>query len=111
MPAGAESSTGICSTVCDDTLPMRVRTCAVDGTMDPEFDGHPGEAPKGRLPWFRLPRRAWATHVPVFGHWAALGLDVGVDHIGLDSGCVWGGDLTAIRLPDRAITKVKSVEK
>jgi bis(5'-nucleosyl)-tetraphosphatase (symmetrical) len=89
----------------------RVRMCEPDATIASDFDGHPREAPKGLVPWFRLPARAWATHVPVFGHWAALGLDVAKDHVALDSGCVWGGKLSAISLPDRAITSVRSVEK
>ena len=88
----------------------RVRTCHPDGTLDADFDGHPSEAPKSSVPWFRLPGRAWTTHVPVFGHWAALGLDVARDHIALDSGCVWGNSLTAIRLPDRTITQIKTID-
>jgi len=89
----------------------RARTCHADGTLEAEFDGAPEEAPKGLLPWFRAPARAWATHVPVFGHWAALGLDVAPDRIALDSGCVWGNSLTAIRLPDRALTQIKTIDK
>ena len=37
------------------------------------------------MPWFALPNPAWATHTAVFGHWAALGLDIGPHHIGLDT--------------------------
>jgi bis(5'-nucleosyl)-tetraphosphatase (symmetrical) len=88
----------------------RLRTCHGDGTLDADFDGHPIEAPKGVAPWFRAPARAWTTHVPVFGHWAALGLDIADDHIALDSGCVWGNALTAIRLPDRTISQIKTVD-
>lgn len=89
----------------------RVRMCRPDGTIEPDFAEHPDGAPKGLVPWFRLPNRAWSPHVPVFGHWAALGLDLGPDHLGLDSGCVWGDKLTAIRLPDRAVTQVRALEK
>jgi len=89
---------------------VRVRTCRPDGSIEPEFDGHPAEAPKGVIPWFALPNRAWTTHVAVFGHWAALGLDIAADHLALDSGCVWGESLTAIRLPQRTITQVKAQE-
>src|SRR5262249_27989746 len=88
----------------------RVRTCHPDGAIDADFDGHPREAPKGSVPWFRLNGRSWTTHVPVFGHWAALGLDVAPDHLALDSGCVWGNALTAIRLPDRTITQIKAID-
>jgi bis(5'-nucleosyl)-tetraphosphatase (symmetrical) len=89
----------------------RARMCQPDGTLDADFAGHPSEAPKGVVPWFRAPGRAWTAHVPVFGHWAALGLDLAPDHVALDSGCVWGNALTAIRLPDRAVTQVKTVDK
>ncbi len=47
----------------------------------------------------------------VFGHWAALGLDIGPHHIGLDTGCVWGNSLSAVRLDDRMVFQVKSVER
>ena len=90
---------------------ISVRMCSLDGTMDAEYNGGPDEAPSGLLPWFALPHREWTTHVPVFGHWAALGLDVAADHIALDSGCVWGRQLSAIRLPERAITQVDTVEQ
>jgi bis(5'-nucleosyl)-tetraphosphatase (symmetrical) len=46
----------------------------------------------------------------IFGHWAALGLDIGPNHVGLDTGCVWGRSLTAIRLDDRMVFQVKAVE-
>jgi bis(5'-nucleosyl)-tetraphosphatase (symmetrical) len=46
----------------------------------------------------------------LFGHWAALGLDIGPHHVGLDTGCVWGRSLTAIRLDDRMVFQVKAVE-
>ena len=58
----------------------------------------------------RFADAAWATHTVLFGHWAALGLDIGPHHVGLDTGCVWGRSLTAIRLPDRAVFQVKAVE-
>jgi bis(5'-nucleosyl)-tetraphosphatase (symmetrical) len=89
----------------------RARTCHPDGTLEAEFAGAPEEAPKGVVPWFRAPARAWTSHVPVFGHWAALGLDVTRDHVALDSGCVWGRSLTAIRLPDRAITQIATIDR
>lgn len=89
---------------------VRVRMLKPDGRVDPDFDGAPEEAPAGLVPWFAFRERAWATHTAVFGHWAALGLDVGPQHLALDSGCVWGNALTAIRLDDRAVFQVKAVE-
>ena len=88
----------------------RVRTCRPDGRIEPDFDGHPSKAPAGCLPWFALPDPAWATHTVVFGHWAALGLDLGPRHLALDTGCVWGKSLTAVRLDDRMVFQVKAVE-
>ena len=88
----------------------RVRTCRADGRVEPDFDGHPSQAPHGCVPWFALPDRAWATHTVVFGHWAALGLDIGARHVALDTGCVWGKSLTAFRIDDRMVFQAKAVE-
>jgi bis(5'-nucleosyl)-tetraphosphatase (symmetrical) len=74
-----------------------------------DYDGGTKGAPPGTTPWFAMPAK-WNTSVAVFGHWAALGLDVGSQHIGLDTGCVWGKSLTSIRLADRSIVQVKAVE-
>ena len=71
---------------------------------------HPRGAPAGEVPWFKFPDAAWTTHTVVFGHWAALGLDIGPHHIALDTGCVWGKALTAMRLDDRMVFQVKAVE-
>jgi bis(5'-nucleosyl)-tetraphosphatase (symmetrical) len=89
---------------------VRVRTCRADGRVEPSFDDHPSKAPPGCVPWYALPDRAWATHTVVFGHWAALGLDIGARHIALDTGCVWGKSLTAFRLDDRTVFQAKAVE-
>ena len=89
---------------------VRVRTCRPDGRVEPDFDEHPSKAPPGCVPWFALPDPKWATHTVVFGHWAALGLDIGARHVALDTGCVWGKSLTAYRLDDRSVFQAKSVE-
>jgi bis(5'-nucleosyl)-tetraphosphatase (symmetrical) len=89
---------------------VRARTLKTDGRIEPSFDGPPSSAPEGCVPWFAFASPAWATHTVVFGHWAALGLDLGPHHIALDTGCVWGKTLTAMRLPDRAVYQVKAVE-
>ena len=81
----------------------RIRTCTAEGTMDPEFSGAPDQASRGHRPWFAWPRRK-ATEVTVIcGHWAALGLEVLPHLLALDSGCVWGGALSAVRLHDRKV--------
>lgn len=89
---------------------VRARTLRPDGRVEPSFDGPPAQAPAGCVPWFAYPHPAWATHTAVFGHWAALGLDIGPRHFALDTGCVWGKSLTAIRLDDRMVFQVKAVE-
>ncbi len=89
---------------------VRVRTLRADGRIEPDFDGHPAAAPVGCSAWFDFPDPAWATHTITFGHWSALGLDLGAHHLALDTGCVWGRQLTAIRLHDRQVVQVKSAE-
>ena len=90
---------------------LRARCLRDDGRVEPDYDGPPDGAPPGTRPWFAMPDPAWTTHTIVFGHWAALGLSIGTHHVGLDTGCVWGRSLTAIRLDDRSVFQVKAVEK
>lgn len=71
-----------------------------EGAMDRDFDGAPGDAPAGLMPWFDHPARRSREVRIVCGHWAALGLLIRPDLAALDSGCVWGGSLTALRLED-----------
>ena len=84
----------------------RLRVCRRDGAMDLSFKGEPGERHAKSIPWFDMPARASATHTIVCGHWSALGLRVAGNLICLDSGCVWGNSLTAIRLADRRLWRV-----
>lgn len=81
----------------------RLRLCTPDGLM--EFTHKTGltDAPAGYLPWFDVPGRASRETPVIFGHWAALGLVLRADVLGLDSGCVWGRRLTAVRLEDRRV--------
>jgi bis(5'-nucleosyl)-tetraphosphatase (symmetrical) len=88
----------------------RARMLKPDGRAEDQFNGAPAQAPAGLIPWFRFPNAAWTTHTIVFGHWAALGLDLGAHHIALDTGCVWGKSLTTMRLDDRMVFQVKAVE-
>ena len=73
-----------------------------------EFDTKvaPGAWPAGLLPWFDVPGRATRDVTVVFGHWSTLGLLMRPDVIGLDTGCVWGGSLTAMRLQDRKLVQI-----
>jgi bis(5'-nucleosyl)-tetraphosphatase (symmetrical) len=81
----------------------RLRVCHRDGTPEAGFHGPPAEAPPGTLPWFDFAERRRDEATVLFGHWSALGLYFGPQAIGLDTGCVWGRELTAIRLEDRAL--------
>jgi bis(5'-nucleosyl)-tetraphosphatase (symmetrical) len=81
----------------------RMRICTPEGRLDLEFKSPPGESPAGYAPWFSHAHvREEETRV-FFGHWAALGLHIGKDVVGMDSGCVWGKELTAYRLDDGAV--------
>lgn len=68
--------------------------------------GKPENGPKGSRPWFAVPGRRSTGATIIFGHWAALGLRQGDDWLGLDSGCSWGRQLTALRLEDRKTVQV-----
>lgn len=84
----------------------RLRICTVEGRMDLSFKRPPEQAPSGYLPWFQVPNRLNTDAAILFGHWAALGLHLQDNVIGLDSGCVWGRQLTAVRLEDRQVFQV-----
>ena len=76
----------------------RMRFCTPGGTM--EFASKEGleNGPKGYMPWFRVPKRKTAGTLIYFGHWSTLGLLRRHNVIGLDTGCVWGGKLTAMEI-------------
>ncbi len=76
----------------------RLRFCAADGTMEFATKEGAGGAPAGYMPWFDVPgRRTQGTPV-AFGHWSTLGLINRDDLLALDTGCIWGGHLTAVRV-------------
>lgn len=81
----------------------RLRTCRGDDRICEGFSGPPDRAPEGCLPWFERRRDHADGITVVFGHWATLGLRVQPGVLGLDTGCVWGGVLTAVRLDDSAV--------
>ena len=84
----------------------RMRVCTYDGRMDFTFKGRAEDIPIGYLPWFDVPGRASKQATVICGHWSALSLQVKSNLIALDTGCMWGGSLTAIRLEDRKIFQV-----
>ena len=89
----------------------RMRICTAHGGMEFKFKGEVRDIPPGYLPWFAVPGRASAEATVVCGHWSVLGLKVTPQVIALDTGCLWGGPLTAIRLEDREIFQVQCVSR
>ena len=89
----------------------RMRICTLRGEMEFKFKGEVEQIPGGYLPWFEVPGRASANATVVCGHWSALGLKVTPHVIALDTGCLWGGALSAIRLEDRAVFQVQCVTR
>jgi len=86
----------------------RLRFCTPGGRMEFREKRGRGHAPEGFQPWFALPERASAGTLVVCGHWSTLELDLAPNVVMLDSGCLWGGTLTALRFPDRRLYQVPS---
>ena len=80
----------------------RLRFCTPEGVMDLKASGGLRNAPPGCLPWFDVPGRKSAGTPIAFGHWSTLGFLQRPDIVSLDTGCVWGGCLSALRLGARA---------
>jgi bis(5'-nucleosyl)-tetraphosphatase (symmetrical) len=78
----------------------RLRFCTASGRVDLKMKGPPSDSTNDYLPWFEHPRRASRDVRVVFGHWSTLGLLQRNDVLALDTGCVWGGSLTAVDLGD-----------
>jgi bis(5'-nucleosyl)-tetraphosphatase (symmetrical) len=76
----------------------RLRFCTPEGEMDFKTKDGAGAAPDGFMPWFAVPGRHTADVPVAFGHWSTLGLLNEPTLLGLDTGCVWGGRLTAARV-------------
>lgn len=85
----------------------RLRFCDSGGRMEFATKEGVGAAPPGFMPWFEVPHRATAGHPVVFGHWSALGLINRPDLVAIDTGCVWGRQLSAVRIADRAVIQVQ----
>jgi bis(5'-nucleosyl)-tetraphosphatase (symmetrical) len=80
----------------------RLRFCTADSRLDLKRKGGPDSAPPPWAPWFAHTGRASAGTRIVFGHWSTLGLRQEPGLLALDTGCVWGGSLTAVDLDDEA---------
>ncbi|MFT0851458.1 symmetrical bis(5'-nucleosyl)-tetraphosphatase [Achromobacter sp. F4_2707] len=83
----------------------RMRMCTPDGRMDFSHK-HAPDSKGGLVPWFDVPGRVIEDETIVFGHWSTLGLMIRPDAICLDTGCVWGRQLTALRLHDHKLVQV-----
>jgi bis(5'-nucleosyl)-tetraphosphatase (symmetrical) len=88
----------------------KLRTCTPAGDVS-GFSGPPEQAPSGYLPWFRIPHRKSVDATVICGHWAALGLRIEPNLLAIDSGCVWGRQLTAVRLEDRVVFQVDGLSR
>lgn len=87
----------------------RLRYCNLDGVMDfkpVESIDENAAASAGLLPWFDVPHRRTEDVTVIFGHWSTRGLVLRPNLIGLDTGCVWGGKLSAVSLQDRTLLQV-----
>ncbi len=84
----------------------RLRFCTPEGEMEFDHKGPPEIFPAGHLPWYEAPNRKNADSTIIFGHWSALGLQVRSHLMALDTGCLWGGNLTAVRLEDRQVYQI-----
>lgn len=76
----------------------RLRYCDPDGRQALEPKGPPGTQAAPYMPWFAVPHRGTLDQTIVFGHWASLGLYKNHNVLALDSGCAWGGELSALRI-------------
>ena len=79
----------------------RMRYCDVNGRLDFANSGPLGSQPKELLPWFEVPKRKNADMRVIFGHWSTLGYYEGQNCYAIDTGCLWGGQLTAIKLGEQ----------
>lgn len=109
-PLWRPSLTGMDRLVSIARVLTRLRTCTPTGKMS-NFSGTPENAPSGFTPWFRIPGRRNADTTIITGHWAALGLHIEPNLLAIDSGCVWGRQLTAVRLEDRAVFQVNGYSR
>ena len=84
----------------------RLRVCTADGRMEFSHKGRIEDIPPGYMPWFRVPGRKSTNMTIICGHWSAIGLLVEKNLMALDSGCLWGRRLSAVRLEDRRIFQI-----
>jgi bis(5'-nucleosyl)-tetraphosphatase (symmetrical) len=89
----------------------RMRVCTAEGGLDFSFKGGLGDVPEGLIPWFNLPNRVAKEPIIIVGHWSAIGLHQHQNVYALDTGCLWGGQLTAMCLETKQMTQVSANRK
>lgn len=88
----------------------RLRICTAQGEMEFAHKGELDTVPEGYMPWYDVPNRSSLSEPIICGHWSALGLKLESDLLALDTGCLWGRCLSAVRLEDRAVFQVDCSE-
>lgn len=81
----------------------RMRYCDAEGRLEMNFNGSPGSQPNHLMPWFTVPNRKSVDMKIVFGHWSSLGYYEGHNCYAIDTGCLWGGQLTALKLGEQVV--------
>lgn len=91
----------------------RIRYCDEKGVMSFSDKGAPGTQSSGMHPWFEISSRKSKDTTILFGHWSALGFHIGHNVIAIDTGCLWGGALTAVKIdnPEKTTFKVECEAK
>jgi bis(5'-nucleosyl)-tetraphosphatase (symmetrical) len=89
----------------------RLRVCTEQGVMEFSHKGKPENAPPGYMPWYDVPVRVNRDATIICGHWSALGLLLRDDLLALDTGCLWGGNLSAVCLENRRLFQVSCDEQ
>lgn len=102
----SDTLTGHARLRCIVNALTRIRFCSADGEMEFASKEGPAQPPPGYMPWFDVPGRRSADTRVLFGHWSTLGVVQRANLVGLDSGCVWGGKLSALRLADQYLLQV-----
>lgn len=87
----------------------RMRMCNLKGAMEFDYKDAPQNVKNGLVPWFEVPDRLTMHEKIIFGHWSTLGFMQTSHLISLDTGCVWGGQLTALRLGDHKRVQVDCI--
>jgi bis(5'-nucleosyl)-tetraphosphatase (symmetrical) len=89
----------------------RLRFCDAQGAMDFSVKESADNAPQGLMPWFDAPHRRTSDVLIAFGHWSTLSATQRNDVVCMDDGCVWGGCLSALRLPHANIANFSQAER